>query len=408
MLCLPSASAIRRVEVPLLVSVKKRQAMSRFLPRAILIVLFLVIARAGLAEEISLTKDGGVYTLPVEINDALTLNFIFDSGASDVLIPADVVLTLMRTGTITDADFLPGKTYTLADGSEVKSPRFIISTLRIGNRKIRKIVAGVGPVASSPLLGQSALHQLGTWAIDTHKQVLLIDSVYPPQPQSSFPKKQPGWSTNPGAFERHLIRRYNNPLFAPERREITHAEIDEAKAQDARDIQRLDENWNRLIAEIRALPEKITSSTVDDLRERIDELIQIGLGIGGHAHGITSKAKELRQMLIQTWAKGLEGHPDAKLALEKSERFNQEYGARFENPFVAELSRENSPIPEEEIIASLLTEKPETIAIVLSFSEPDPRQSIRQSAIALLRGAIEEGVTFDNLREILKVLQSEQ
>src|SRR5690242_10937685 len=43
---------------------------------------------------------GGVYTVPVRINDALTLDFTVDSGASDVSIPADVFLTLARTGTI--------------------------------------------------------------------------------------------------------------------------------------------------------------------------------------------------------------------------------------------------------------------------------------------------------------------
>src|SRR5262249_24800953 len=53
-------------------------------------------------EEIPLAKMGGVYQLPAEINGVLTLNFVLDSGASEVFIPADVVLTLLRTGTIQD------------------------------------------------------------------------------------------------------------------------------------------------------------------------------------------------------------------------------------------------------------------------------------------------------------------
>ena len=57
--------------------------------------------------------------MPVTINDQLTLKFVVDSGASDVSIPANVVSTLMRTGTITDADFLGSETYKLADGSTV-------------------------------------------------------------------------------------------------------------------------------------------------------------------------------------------------------------------------------------------------------------------------------------------------
>ena len=53
------------------------------------------------------------------INDAITLDFIVDSGAADVTIPADVVLTLMRTKTLKETDFLGEQTYVLADGSKV-------------------------------------------------------------------------------------------------------------------------------------------------------------------------------------------------------------------------------------------------------------------------------------------------
>lgn len=37
-----------------------------------------------------------------------------DSGAADVSIPADVVMTLMRTGTLRPGDFLGTQTYRLS------------------------------------------------------------------------------------------------------------------------------------------------------------------------------------------------------------------------------------------------------------------------------------------------------
>jgi uncharacterized protein YecT (DUF1311 family) len=57
-------------------------------------------------DEVSLTKSGGVYMVPVLLNGFLPLPFIVDSGATDVSLPADVVLTLLRTGTIRDNDFI--------------------------------------------------------------------------------------------------------------------------------------------------------------------------------------------------------------------------------------------------------------------------------------------------------------
>jgi hypothetical protein len=44
--------------------------------------------------EVALRLDGGVLTVPVEINGAITLDFVLDSGAADVNVPADVVSVL--------------------------------------------------------------------------------------------------------------------------------------------------------------------------------------------------------------------------------------------------------------------------------------------------------------------------
>jgi predicted aspartyl protease len=74
---------------------------------------------SGDAESIPLSMQGGTFVIPVLINGQITLNFTIDSGAADVSIPADVVSTLIRTGTIQESDFVGKKTYRLADGSSV-------------------------------------------------------------------------------------------------------------------------------------------------------------------------------------------------------------------------------------------------------------------------------------------------
>ena len=101
----------------------------------IFLVTFCVTAQAC-AIEISLKKYGGVYSLPVRINGVITLDFILDTGASEVTIPANVALTLLRAGTIKEGDFLPGKKYRLADGSTLKGSRFKIRELEVGGLKI--------------------------------------------------------------------------------------------------------------------------------------------------------------------------------------------------------------------------------------------------------------------------------
>jgi len=143
----------------------------------ILLLYFLILLLSPhllLAENIPLTKKGGVYEVPVEVNGVIKLNFILDTGASEVNIPADVALTLYRTGTIRETDFLPGQTYRLADGSILQSSRFLLQSLKIGNRRIANVPASIGSASSPLLLGQNFLEKLGAWGIDSQKQVLTI------------------------------------------------------------------------------------------------------------------------------------------------------------------------------------------------------------------------------------------
>jgi hypothetical protein len=62
-------------------------------------------------KEIHLEKSRGVYELPVRVNGVLTLNFVLDTGAAEVNIPANVAAQLLRSGSISQEDFLPGRIY---------------------------------------------------------------------------------------------------------------------------------------------------------------------------------------------------------------------------------------------------------------------------------------------------------
>jgi clan AA aspartic protease (TIGR02281 family) len=128
-------------------------------------------------EDVPLKNDSGIYTVPVRINGAITLDFILDSGASDVVLPADVAMTLARAGTISPDDFIGNSEYQLADGSKLKSARFILRELQVGGRTITNVTASIGSVNSQLLLGESFLSRFGSWAIDNNRHVLRLSSL---------------------------------------------------------------------------------------------------------------------------------------------------------------------------------------------------------------------------------------
>jgi predicted aspartyl protease len=124
---------------------------------------------------IAMENVAGVYQVPIRFNDTITLDAIVDSGATDVGIPADVVLTLVRSKTISSEDFIGTQTYTLADGSELPSQRFMIKSLKVGNKTLENVVASIVSVNAQILLGQSFLRRFSSWSIDNEKHALILN-----------------------------------------------------------------------------------------------------------------------------------------------------------------------------------------------------------------------------------------
>ena len=124
---------------------------------------------------VAMKSEGGVFVVPVLINGVITLDFLIDSGASDVTIPEDVVVTLIRAKTIRKADFKGQKTYVLADGTEVESHTFNIRSLQVGDRILTNVMGSVTSNKGSLLLGQSFLRRFGSWSIDNRNHELVLE-----------------------------------------------------------------------------------------------------------------------------------------------------------------------------------------------------------------------------------------
>ena len=139
-------------------------------------------AAAVPTEEVALKQEAGALLVPVMINDSVKLDFMLDSGASVVTIPADVAMTLIRTGTLTRDDYLGRETFQLADGRTVPSTILRIRTLKVGDIVVHDVQASVTDAKGSLLLGQTFLARLTTWSIDNGRHVLVLGPERPGGP----------------------------------------------------------------------------------------------------------------------------------------------------------------------------------------------------------------------------------
>jgi clan AA aspartic protease (TIGR02281 family) len=123
---------------------------------------------------IPLVRRSGGLIAPVVINNAMKLDFIVDSGASDVSIPADVFSSLVNANTVSRADITGTRNYKNADGEVFQSQTFIIRSLKLGNIEAPNVQAKVSSSNAPALLGQSFLKRFKSWSIDNSTQELIL------------------------------------------------------------------------------------------------------------------------------------------------------------------------------------------------------------------------------------------
>lgn len=212
------------------------------------------------------------------------------------------------------------------------------------------------------------------------------------------------WSSQPGAFEQQLKRQYNNPLFPKELRIVTSDDLAKAKKRDMSDYEKAKFKVNSIMERILKLPDEMTSSEINKIREEIDNLIEECIGISGEANFLVDQLTKLRHQTISTWRKALKSYPEALEILNKAEKINPVNRPEFSTPFVLQMMREDGPISSAEVLPSLLSEDPETIRLVMGLMDSEKLTTIQSTALSIIQSAIKEGAKIENLEEKLKAL----
>lgn len=124
--------------------------------------------------EIPMKKKGGIYLVPVKIN-GITLDFVFDTGASVISISNLEFELLLKNNTITETDITEYAQVKEASGRISKVRTINIKEVQIGNRTLQNVEAVVVPNPKADLLlGQTALSQFGRFEVDYKNEVIRL------------------------------------------------------------------------------------------------------------------------------------------------------------------------------------------------------------------------------------------
>ena len=119
-------------------------------------------------------KDGGVSIIPCKVN-GLNLNFIFDTGASDVSISMTEADFMIKNGYLSKSDIVGSNKYLDANGNLNVGVIINLKEIEIGGLKLFNVKASVVKNNKAPLLlGQSAIGKLGKIQLDLEQNTLTI------------------------------------------------------------------------------------------------------------------------------------------------------------------------------------------------------------------------------------------
>jgi aspartyl protease family protein len=124
---------------------------------------------------IKMRKEGGVYHVPCKINGT-EMEFIFDTGASNITVSLTEAKFLYKQGKLKDEDFIGTQQYQIADGSIHEGLVIVLRNVEIGGKLLTNVEASIVDNEDAPLLlGQSALAKFGRISIDYNRNEIIFE-----------------------------------------------------------------------------------------------------------------------------------------------------------------------------------------------------------------------------------------
>lgn len=132
------------------------------------------VKKEEVTSEIPFTTDGGNCYVKCKIND-LPMQFVFDTGASDVSISMVEACFIMKNGYLSDRDVIGSAKYSDAIGNVSEGTVINLRKVQFGDVDLDNVKASVVRNQKAPLLlGQSVLSRIGKIEIDNQQKVIRV------------------------------------------------------------------------------------------------------------------------------------------------------------------------------------------------------------------------------------------
>ena len=217
------------------------------------------------------------------------------------------------------------------------------------------------------------------------------------------------FSVFPGVRERHLRRKYNNPLFV--NAIVSHHDIRHAQQLDKEEVTAFMVHFHDLVKRAVDLDTNAEADVVLKLKEQLDKTYEQCAGLAGDQAEIKQMLKRLINAIMQAMWKGIGQDFQAQSKLEMETRAREMHFNMLECHLVADLIRPDTPISEDDLVPTLLSETADAVAKAMKLFVPEQQVVLCKMGHELIAGVSDTDpcyrIALDRLTEMEAALPAQ-
>jgi len=128
----------------------------------------------GFSEQsiVKLTSDGTTFKIKLKFN-GIVRYFLFDTGASELLINSEFEKELIENGSILPSDYVASKKFEIANGKIIEARGVKLNNIVIGGYRVNNVVAYISEQGGM-LCGMGLMNKFKSWDLDKQNKMLTI------------------------------------------------------------------------------------------------------------------------------------------------------------------------------------------------------------------------------------------
>lgn len=199
-------------------------------------------------------------------------------------------------------------------------------------------------------------------------------------------------SENPGAHERHLIRRHKNVLFGERATEVTSDSLQQMQKRDHDILQQFMSDFRQIVSKAVELKPNEESEVILEVKDKLDKLYASSISIADDQSKVKEAIKKLINVVMQSVRKGAAQDPKALQELAQEDAAREANFAFLESTLVADILDPDSPIENEDLLPTLLCAEKDDLALATQLFDREQISFLLQQGKLLLDKLDDESI----------------